>query len=84
MLYDEKTENISIHKNLKYFYVNDSFILDEKFIKWYMKTFYDVLVMENYKLSIIDSNINMLSIDNSKIVHLNSKNEKVNYDVKAV
>ena len=85
LCYDnEKTENISIHKNLKYFYVNDSFILDEKFIRWYMKTFYDVLVMENYKLSIIDSNVNMLSIDNSKIVHLNSKNEKVNYDVKTV
>ena len=69
-------ENVTIHKNLENFYVNDNDILDKTFLKWYAKTFYDVTVNENYKLNIIDSDINMFNINKEQ--YLQIKNSDIN------
>ena len=76
-------ENITIHKNLECFYVNDNDILDKTFLRWYAKTFYDVTVNENYKLNIIDSDINMLNINKEEYLRIKTC-DKSNYQIMQV
>ena len=73
-------ENITIHKNLESFYVNDNDILDKTFLKWYAKTFYDLTVSENYKLNIIDSDINMFNINKEQYLQIKN-DDKSNYKI---
>ena len=73
-------ENITIHKNLESFYVDDNDILDETFLKWYAKTFYDVTVSENYKLNIIDADINMFNINKEQYLQIKN-GDKSNYKI---
>ena len=73
-------ENITIHKNLECFYVNDNDILDKTFLRWYAKTFYDVTVNENYKLNIIDSDINMFNINEEEYLQIKMR-DKSNYEI---
>tara|TARA_X000000368_G_scaffold216750_1_gene170988 strand:+ start:410 stop:1123 length:714 start_codon:yes stop_codon:yes gene_type:complete len=65
----------SIHKHLENFYIEDNKILDKTFMKWYVKTFYSVLLDEDYTLSIIDSDVNMLKINKDQHVIL-TQNKK--------
>lgn len=71
---DEDT--MSIHKNLIPFYINNNDILDKTFLRWYAKTFYDITIDENYKLSIIDSDINMFNIEKDHFLRLKDKKSK--------
>ena len=73
-------ENITIHKNLESFYVNDSDILDKTFLTWYAKTFYDITINDNYKLNIIDSDINMFNINEEEYLQIKMRDKK-NYEI---
>ena len=73
---DSKT---SIHKNLEGFYLIDNTLLDYVFLKWYVNKFYGLLLSDTYKLSIIDSDINMFNLDKNQSITINKKK---NYDVK--
>jgi len=73
---DSKT---SIHKNLEGFYLIDNTLLDYVFLKWYVNKFYGLLLSDTYKLSIIDSDINMFTLDKNQSITINKKK---NYDVK--
>ena len=65
----------SIHKKLEGFYLKDNTLLDESFLNWYVKTFYGLLLDDNYKLSIIDSDINMFKIEKGQYIELNEKKQ---------
>tara|TARA_B100001287_G_scaffold243262_1_gene219210 strand:+ start:8 stop:727 length:720 start_codon:yes stop_codon:yes gene_type:complete len=65
----------SIHKKLEGFYLEDNTLLDESFLNWYVKTFYGLLLDDNYKLSIIDSDINMFKIEKGQYIELNEKKQ---------
>jgi len=73
---DTKT---SIHKTLEGFYLIDNTLLDYMFLKWYVNKFYGILLADSYKLSIIDSDINMFKLEKNQSIILNRKK---NYDVK--
>ena len=67
----------SIHKHLENFYVEDNKLLDKTFMNWYVKTFYGVLLDEDYTLSIIDSDVNMFKINKEQHIVL-TQNKKYN------
>ena len=69
---DEKT---SIHKKLEGFYLEDNTLLDEAFLEWYVKTFYAIILDDKYKLSVIDSDVNMFKIEKGQHVDLNDKKQ---------
>ena len=69
---DNEDENVTIHKNLEPFYTDENEILDKKFLKWYAKTFYDISIEKNYKINIIDSNINMFHLKECDYLKLDS------------
>jgi len=62
---------ISIHQKLRHFYVEENKLLDRSFLDWYVKTFYSILLDEEYHLSIIDSDINMFKIQKDEYITLN-------------
>lgn len=78
---NDNDDNVSIHKNLEKFYVNENKILDKKFLTWYSKIFYDITIDDNYKLNIIDSDINMFNIGKNDFLKLNKKENGKNYEV---
>jgi len=74
--FEEKEINISFC-NDKYNYLIENNILDKKFIKYFMKKHYlneiykdDMHLLQNYKLKIIDDNINIDSIDETYEIHI--------------
>ena len=68
--YEVNDKKFSIHKNLKKFYVEDTSILDVPFLEWYMKEFYDEELSEDYKLKVIDSEVNMLTLDKTNSINI--------------
>jgi hypothetical protein len=71
----QDNENTAIHKNLDCFYIEDNKILDTKFLKWYVKTFYDIILNENYTLSVIDTEICMFKMTKEQHVKIKDKYE---------
>jgi len=53
------------------FYLEGNVILDEVFLKWYCKRFYNVELESDYKLRIIDDNANFLNLDKNNMLLLN-------------
>ena len=80
---DNIDEKVTIHKNLECFYVNDNDILDKTFLTWYAKTFYDITVNDNYKLNIIDSDVNMFNINEEEYLQIKIR-DKSNYKIMKV
>jgi hypothetical protein len=80
---DNIDEKVTIHKNLECFYVNDNDILDKTFLTWYVKTFYDITVNDNYKLNIIDSDVNMFNINEEEYLQIKIR-DKSNYKIMKV
>ena len=73
----EKTE---IHNNLQQFYVKNNKILDETFVKWYMKTFHSMIV-NNYELQIIDTDITIFKLNKTQLCVLEEGLDKT-YQIK--
>ena len=65
----------SIHKHLEHFYIENNKLLDKTFVNWYVKTFYGLLLEEEYSLSIIDSEVNMFKLKNDQHIIL-TENKK--------
>ena len=72
----ESVERKSIHKYLDQFYIKGNKVLDNKFLKWYMLYFYSNELSDNYTLHIIDTDINMLTINNNEYIKLKDNGEK--------
>ena len=71
----------SIHKKLESFYIESNKLLDESFLNWYVRTFYSILLEDEYSLRIIDSDINMFNIVKGQFVNLN---ENKKYEVASI
>tara|TARA_Y100000768_G_scaffold130431_1_gene96905 strand:- start:507 stop:1232 length:726 start_codon:yes stop_codon:yes gene_type:complete len=71
----QNEEKTSIHKKLEGFYLEDNTLLDESFLEWYVKTFYAIILDDDYKLSVIDSDVNMFKIEKGQRVDLNDKKQ---------
>ena len=69
----QNDEKKSIHKKLEGFYLEDNTLLDEPFLEWYVKTFYAIILDNDYKLSVIDSDVNMFKIKRGQRIDLNDK-----------
>jgi hypothetical protein len=74
----QNSNKTSIHKNLEGFYLTDNTLLDYVFLKWYVNKFYGLLLADTYKLSIIDSDINMFNLDKNQSIIINRTK---NYDI---
>ena len=72
----ESVERKSIHKYLDQFYIKGNKVLDNKFLKWYMLYFYSHELSDNYTLHMIDTDINMLTINNNEYIKLKDNGEK--------
>ena len=54
---------MDIHENLHYFYVKNNHILDNTFLKWYLKYWYAMDLADRiYTYSIIDNDVNMVNL----------------------
>ena len=71
----QNEEKMSIHKKLEGFYLEDNTLLDKSFLEWYVKTFYAIILDDDYKLSVIDSDVNMFKIEKGQRVDLNDKKQ---------
>tara|TARA_B100000902_G_scaffold395801_1_gene455193 strand:- start:765 stop:1472 length:708 start_codon:yes stop_codon:yes gene_type:complete len=76
----QNEEKTSIHQQLVNFYVEENKLLDKAFLNWYLRTFYSIILNDDYHLSIIDSDINMFKIGKDECITLNP-NKK--YEVKS-
>ena len=62
-----------IHEYLDFFYLAGNKILDNKFLKWYMYYFYEIVLANNYKLHIIDDSVNLITLDQNNYILLTEK-----------
>jgi hypothetical protein len=78
-------KRISIHENLLYFYMEHNVILSKIFLEWYMKKFYSTNLSNEYKIHIIDDNINVFSIDDTQYIELYfDKDDELKYLIKLI
>ena len=71
LLYKDKMYDISLSL-IKPFLVNNSYILNTKFVKWFMKTHLNVDIDddEEYVVKIIDNSINMVEVKKEQYISL--------------
>ena len=72
----QNEKSIEINDNLQKFYLKGNIILDEVFIKWFMKYFYNITVT-NYRISIIDENVNMFEIKGNEKIEMLENGYKI-------
>ena len=70
---EQNNNRIAIHDKLQGFYISGNVLLDKVFLKWYLEEFYSMNLEEDYKIHIIDSNIEMHKIQFDQSVILQSK-----------
>ena len=70
---EQNNNRIAIHDQLKGFYINGNMLLDKVFLKWYLEEFYGMNLDDDYKIHIIDSNIEMHKIQFDQSVTIQSK-----------
>lgn len=75
---EQYDSRISIHSYLVPFYLKDNKILDETFLKWYLNEYFKMILSDNYIIHIIDSNINMFTIDKTQAILITEKNDNNN------
>ena len=70
---------------MKNFYLEHNVILDKVFLEWYLKQFYSVNLSEDYKIHIIDDNINVFSIDKNRGIEFYfDENDELKYLIKLI
>ena len=72
---EQNNNRIAIHDNLKSFYINGNMLLDKTFLKWYLEEFYGMNLDDDYKIHIIDSNIEMHKIQFDQSITIQSKEQ---------
>ena len=78
---EQNGERTSIHEHLKPFYLNNNMILDKNFLKWYLEKFYAMILNDEYKLHIIDNNINLFQINETQSIYLYKEEKKSKYNI---
>lgn len=68
-IYKGKTYDISLN-SIKPFLVNNNYIFNKKFVKWFIQQEFNVLVEDNYTIKIIDETINMFELDDTEYIYL--------------
>ena len=53
---------IDIHKHLDHFYTVGNRILSKSFLRWYLKSWYNIELCDKYTLKIFDKDVNLFSI----------------------
>jgi len=62
-------EKHDIHEHISKYYITNNVVMDEVFMKYFMKQWYDVELNGDYELKIIDNNINLVTLEKeSKIL----------------
>lgn len=72
---EQNNNRVAIHDELKSFYINGNMLLDKVFLKWYLEEFYSMNLEDDYKIHIIDSNIEMHKIQFDQSVTIQSKEQ---------
>lgn len=69
LFHKESIHDISLSL-IKPFLVNNSFILDAKFVKWFMKSNFNIDIDDNdeYTIKIIDNSINMIELSKKQYI----------------
>ena len=75
---EQDGEKIEIQDNLDFFFLENNKILDKKFLLWYLNFFYNRDLQDDYKLHIIDSSVNLITLNDKQYVVLG----KTNYIIK--
>jgi len=66
--------SLEIHEHLDQFYLEDNHILDTVFLKWYTKFWFFLDLPQEYKINIIDKDVNILTLQqNQSIVFADNK-----------
>ena len=70
------SRNIDITNDIKPFYIINNTILDKTFVEWFLKTEKHIdLNNEEYVISIIDNNVNMIELKKDQYVFIKDKTE---------
>ena len=72
---EQNNNRVAIHDKLKGFYIKGNILLDKVFLKWYLEEFYGMNLEDNYKIHIIDSNIEMHKIQYDQSITIQSKEQ---------
>ena len=72
---EQNNTRVAIHDQLKSFYINGNMLLDKVFLEWYLEEFYGMNLADDYKIHIIDSNIEMHKIQFDQSVTIQSKEQ---------
>ena len=74
IIYNNKNYDIGNIKNLCF---KNTYIFDLKYVKWYMKYFYNINVNSDYEITVIDNQINMKTINNNNKILIHSENYEI-------
>jgi len=77
---EQDGKNTDIQDNLDFFFLENNKILDKTFLLWYLKFFYNYELKEDYKLHIIDSDVNVITLDNKQYIVLDKTNYIIKYN----
>ena len=70
------SKTIDITKDIKPFYIINNTILDKTFVEWFLKTEKHIdLNNEEYVISIIDNNVNMIELKKDQYIFIKNKTE---------
>ena len=74
---EQNNEVIDIHKHLDQFYIVGNSILSESFLGWYLKSWYNVELCDEYTLKIFDKDVNLFSIGPDSYISLGNENYSI-------
>lgn len=63
IIVENGTNEIDILNKIKTFLVDGNIILSETFLKWFMKYHYNTELNDNYKINIMDHNVNLITLE---------------------
>ena len=66
--YKQGDTTIELQEHMEYFYLKDNKILDNIFLKWYLKYWYNIELEPDYKLHIIDNQINIFILEPNQYI----------------
>lgn len=67
---EQNEKKKEIHEYLHYFFLKGNKLFDKNFLKWYLKYWYQIDLEDNYKLNIIDHEINIINLDPTQYIIL--------------
>ena len=70
---EQDDEVIDIHKYLDQFYTVGNSILSKSFLKWYLKSWYNIELCDKYTLKIFDKDVNLFSIGPESYIFLGNE-----------